>query len=55
MKIEPSGLCSDSDFIRRIYLDLTGLPPSVDVIKKFLADKREPRTKRRVGGSTRGQ
>ena len=46
MKIEPSGLCSDSDFLRRIYLDLTGLPPSVETVKKFLADKRDPRTKR---------
>ena len=46
MKIKPSGLCSDSDFLRRIYLDLTGLPPSVETVKKFLADKRDPRTKR---------
>ena len=27
MRIQPSGLCSDSDFLRRVYLDLTGLPP----------------------------
>ena len=46
MKIEPSGLCNDSDFIRRIYLDLTGLPPAVEVVKKFLADKRDTHTKR---------
>ena len=46
MKIEPSGLCNDSDFIRRIYLDLTGLPPTMEVVKKFLADKRDTQTKR---------
>ena len=28
MKIAPSELCTDLEFIRRVYLDLTGLPPS---------------------------
>jgi hypothetical protein len=46
MKIEPSGLCSDLEFIRRIYLDLTGLPPSPDDIRAFLNDSRDPRVKR---------
>jgi len=46
MKIEPSGLCSDTDFIRRVHLDLTGLPPNSEVVKKFLADKRDTQTKR---------
>jgi hypothetical protein len=46
MKIEASGLCSDTDFIRRVYLDLTGLPPTIDDVKAFLADQRETRTKR---------
>jgi WD40 repeat protein len=46
MKIEPSGLCSDLEFIRRIYLDLTGLPPSPDDIRAFLNDARDPRVKR---------
>jgi mono/diheme cytochrome c family protein len=46
MKIEPSGLCTDLEFIRRVYLDLTGLPPSPEQIRSFLADKRETREKR---------
>ena len=46
VKILPSGLCTDSDFIRRVYLDLTGLPPSADDVRKFLADKRDTRIKR---------
>ena len=46
MKILPSGLCSDSEFIRRIYLDLTGLPPSAGVVKKFITDNRDTHTKR---------
>ena len=36
MKILPSGLCNDSDFIRRVYIDLTGLPPTADDVRKFL-------------------
>ncbi len=46
MKILPSGLCSDEDFIRRIYLDLTGLPPAAEEVTKFLADKRDGPVKR---------
>ncbi len=46
MKIAPSGLCTDAEFVRRVYLDLTGLPPTVDQLKAFLADARETRVKR---------
>jgi WD40 repeat protein len=46
MKVLPSGVCSDEEFIRRVYLDLTGLPPSSDRVGSFLADKRPIREKR---------
>jgi hypothetical protein len=46
MKIAPSGLCSDSDFLRRAYLDLTGLPPSADEVRAFVADTSPTRQKR---------
>jgi hypothetical protein len=46
MKILPSELCTDAEFIRRIYLDLTGLPPEPPDIRAFLADKRTARLKR---------
>jgi WD40 repeat protein/mono/diheme cytochrome c family protein len=46
MKIEPSEVCTDLEFIRRIYLDLTGLPPSPDDIQAFLSDPHEMRVKR---------
>ena len=46
MKILPSGLCDDYEFIRRVTLDLTGLPPSADEVRAFVADSRETRTKR---------
>lgn len=46
MKIQPSGLSEDHQFLRRVRLDLTGLPPSVDELKNFLADSRPSRLKR---------
>ena len=46
MKIVPSGLCTDAEFIRRVYLDLTGLPPTADKVRAFLADSRDTRRKR---------
>jgi hypothetical protein len=46
VKVLPSKLCSDEEYIRRVYLDLTGLPPSSDRVRKFLADPRETRVKR---------
>ena len=46
MKIEPSGLCSDADFIRRVSLDLTGLPPTAEAVRAFIADPAPVRTKR---------
>src|SRR5205807_1734666 len=46
MKIEPSELCTDLEFIRRVYLDLTGLPPTAEQVLAFVEDKRETRVKR---------
>ncbi len=46
VKIQPSGLASDSAFIRRLYLDLTGLPPEPEAVKAFLDDKTPSKEKR---------
>ena len=35
----PSEICSDSTFIRRVSLDITGRLPTVEATKAFLADK----------------
>ena len=46
LKIAPSDLCSDAEFIRRVYLDLTGLPPNEEQVNKFLNDPQEIQAKR---------
>jgi hypothetical protein len=46
VKIQPSDVCTDGDFGRRLYLDLTGVPPEPEVLKAFLADARPSRVKR---------
>jgi len=47
VKTLPSDLTNDAEFIRRIHLDLTGLPPSAADLRAFLADQRETQVKRR--------
>src|SRR5205807_7867241 len=46
VKVLPSDLCGDAEFIRRVTLDLIGLPPSADEVRKFIADKRDTKVKR---------
>ena len=36
--IEPSGLCDDATFLRRVYLDTTGTLPTPQQARKFLSD-----------------
>ena len=41
-----AGPADDAEFVRRIYLDLTGCVPSVEATRAFLADERATATKR---------
>ncbi len=53
MKILPSDLCSDGEFLRRVGLDLTGMPPTAEEARAFLddknADKRAKLVERLIG------
>ncbi|MDA9924114.1 DUF1549 domain-containing protein, partial [Verrucomicrobiales bacterium] len=46
MKLQPSSLCSDEEFIRRVYLDLTGLPPTSDRVRSFIKENSPTKEKR---------
>ncbi len=46
IKVLPSGLCADDEFVRRVYLDLVGMPPSPEQTRAFLADKTPTRARR---------
>jgi hypothetical protein len=47
IKVLPSELTNDADFLRRVFLDLIGVPPSPEEVRAFLADGRETKLKRR--------
>lgn len=46
LKINPSDLCTDAEFIRRVSLDITGQPPTAEAVRAFLSDPAESRKKR---------
>src|SRR5262249_22591203 len=46
VKVQASMLATDDEFIRRVYIDLTGLPPTSDEVRAFIADKRDTKVKR---------
>jgi hypothetical protein len=39
LQILPSEICTDEQYLRRVYLDLIGTLPTPDEVRKFLADK----------------
>src|SRR5262249_52139773 len=48
LRMNPSELCSDADFIRRAYLDVIGLLPTPDETRRFLADVRSDKRARLI-------
>jgi hypothetical protein len=39
LRINPSNICSDEQFLRRVTLDITGMLPTVDEFAKFVSDQ----------------
>jgi hypothetical protein len=48
VKGEPAARADDAEFLRRVYLDLTGRIPSVEQTRAFLDDKRSDKRQRVV-------
>lgn len=48
MKLLASELTSDAEFLRRVHLDLAGVPPTIAQQETFLADERDSRVKRQA-------
>jgi len=48
LKLVPSALCNDSEFIRRASIDLTGTLPHPDEVKDFIADKSADKRERKI-------
>jgi hypothetical protein len=46
IKALPSAICDDATYLRRVSLDLTGLPPTPEQTRAFLADRTPSQTKR---------
>jgi hypothetical protein len=40
LHLAPSELSTDEEFLRRVYLDLVGLPPSTEEYQRFMSDNR---------------
>jgi hypothetical protein len=39
LRIEPSGVCTDEEFLRRVFVDVVGTLPSSDEYRAFMADQ----------------
>ena len=46
VKILPSETCTDAEFLRRVSIDLTGLPPTPERARAFLSDSTDSKIKR---------
>jgi hypothetical protein len=50
MRIAPSSLCTDREFIRRVYLDVLGTLPTPEEVRAFLADPSPTRRDKVIDG-----
>jgi hypothetical protein len=38
LRIEPSGVCTDEEFLRRVFIDIAGMLPTPEEYRNFIAD-----------------
>ncbi len=50
LRILPSGICTDEEFVRRAYIDVVGLYPKPDEVRAFLADANPKKREALVDG-----
>lgn len=48
LRITPSGLCTDEEFLRRAHLDIVGVLPTVEEYARFMEDKDEKKREKLV-------
>jgi hypothetical protein len=48
LNVLPSAICTDDEFVRRVYLDVIGTLPTPDEVRTYLADRRADRRTRLV-------
>jgi hypothetical protein len=48
LNIHPSELSDDATFLRRVSLDVTGLPPTPEEVRAFLADRRADKRRKKI-------
>jgi hypothetical protein len=48
LRIAPSGVCTDEVFLRRVYLDVIGVPPTVAEYEKFMGSTAPDRRARLI-------
>lgn len=48
LRIVPSDVCTDEQFLRRVFVDITGTMPSAEEYEKFLADTNEKKREKVV-------
>ena len=47
LKIAPSALCTDEEFLRRVYIDMIGVQPKPDEVRAFVKDA-DPKKREKV-------
>jgi hypothetical protein len=48
LQTNPSELCTDNEFVRRVYLDLLGMLPSANEARAFVSDRRGDKRQRLI-------